>query len=111
MLVSELMTREPARVEAHEKLATAAGKMWEHDCGALPVLQDGSVVGMITDRDICMAVWSRGLPPDAIGVVDAMSTRLVCCRDTDSLEDVERSMRSNQVRRLPGSFLLLASKM
>ncbi len=101
MLVSELMTREPARASADERLSAAAGRMWEHDCGALPVVQDGRVVGMITDRDICMATWSRGLPPDAIEVISAMSTRLVSCQPTDTLEDVEKAMRSNQVRRLP----------
>lgn len=101
MYVSELMTREPARASIDERLSVAAGRMWERDCGALPVVQDGEVVGMITDRDICMATWSRGLPPDAIDVAAAMSTRLVSCRATDPLEDVEKSMRSNQVRRLP----------
>src|SRR5262245_48277997 len=100
MLVSDAMTKEPACVQTSDRLAHAAQLMWQEDCGALPVLQGATVVGMITDRDICMATWSRGLPPEGIQVCDAMSTRLVTCSPRDSISDVESRMRSNQLRRL-----------
>lgn len=101
MIVRDLMTKDCVSVSTDESLSAAAGKMWEKDCGALPVVQDGVVVGMVTDRDICMATWSRGLAPEAIPVVDAMSTKLVSCSSGDSIRQVEATMRSNQVRRLP----------
>lgn len=102
MVVMDLMTKSPACVGVDESLASAAERMWQRDCGSLPVIrEDGTVVGMITDRDICMATWSRGSSPDAISVQDAMSTRIVTCRPGDSVRDVEVAMRSNQVRRLP----------
>lgn len=101
MIVLDLMTKDCACVTTRDNLATAAGKMWETDCGALPVVQDEIVVGMITDRDICMATWSRGLPPDSIDVLGAMSTKLVSCTTGDSIKQVEAAMRSSQVRRLP----------
>jgi CBS domain-containing protein len=101
MIVLDLMTRECASVTIDDSLAVAAGRMWEKDCGALPVLDGEAVVGMLTDRDICMATWSRGLPPDSIRVQEAMSTKLVSCTTGDSVKQVEAAMRSQQVRRLP----------
>jgi CBS domain-containing protein len=101
MIVADLMTRDCACVSTDDNLSVAAGKMWEKDCGALPVVQNHVVVGMITDRDICMATWSRGVAPEAINVVNAMSTKLVSCTTSDSIKQVEATMRSNQVRRLP----------
>jgi CBS domain-containing protein len=102
MIVMDLMTKETACVGVYESLASAAQRMWQQDCGALPVIhEDGSVVGMITDRDICMATWSRGSAPAALTVRDAMSTSIVTCRPGDSLREVEAAMRSSQVRRLP----------
>ncbi|MDF3069161.1 MAG: hypothetical protein K0R38_4762 [Polyangiaceae bacterium] len=101
MIVLDLMTRDCASVTTDDTLSVAAGRMWEKDCGALPVLQGDVVVGMLTDRDICMATWSRGAPPNDLRVVDAMSTKLVSCTTGDSIKQVEAAMRSQQVRRLP----------
>lgn len=102
MIVQDLMTKDVANVALQGTLADAAQKMWQHDCGALPVVQeDGTVVGMITDRDICMATWSRGSAPGTITVLDAMSTNLIACSPADSLQQVEAAMRSNQIRRVP----------
>lgn len=103
MLVTDLMTPKPASIRSDETLAAAAQTMWDCDCGALPVLDPatGQVCGMITDRDICMATWSRGCGPESIVVADVVSPTLVCCRPHDTLGKVEASMRSNQVRRIP----------
>jgi CBS domain-containing protein len=56
MKVSELMTIDVRSCWNTEPLERAAKVMWESDCGSLPVLdQNGRVIGMITDRDVCMA--------------------------------------------------------
>jgi len=101
--VGDLMTRNAVSVRASEPLSTAAKLMWDYDCGAIPVLEDAGerVVGMVTDRDICMATWSRNLAPSAIVAADAMSQGLVYCSSTDSIEAAEGIMRSRKVRRLP----------
>jgi CBS domain-containing protein len=102
MSIRHLMTAKPLTVSLHDTLAAAAERMWAGDCGCLPVVNDeGAVIAMITDRDICMATWSRNQPPQAIGVPEAMSQSLVVCRSDDTVEEVERAMRSAQVRRLP----------
>ncbi|MBA3541520.1 MAG: CBS domain-containing protein, partial [Deltaproteobacteria bacterium] len=56
-----MMTRSVHTCQPTDTLAAAAKLMWEHDIGALPVVdQVGHVVGMITDRDACMAAYTRG---------------------------------------------------
>lgn len=103
MLVADLMTKNTTSVRADQTLADAAQLMWDRDCGVLPVLQENGerVVGMLTDRDICMATWSRGSAPGQIRVSDAMSQGVVCCAEQDSILRAESLMQSNQVRRLP----------
>jgi CBS domain-containing protein len=56
MKVKEIMTPNAKAIWLTESLADAAQLMWENDCGVLPIIKDGrKVIGMITDRDICMA--------------------------------------------------------
>ena len=63
MKVAELMTRSVLAAHPQDSLARAAQMMWDHDCGALPVIDDsGRVLGMITDRDVCMAAYTQGRP-------------------------------------------------
>jgi CBS domain-containing protein len=103
MVVADLMTRKPVSVTPDTTLADAAQLMWQHDCGVLPVLEHdaGRVIGMITDRDICMACWSRNRAPSEGFVSQAMSQHLVYCHPNESVERAEIIMHSNQIRRLP----------
>jgi len=101
--VSELMTKNVRCVRSNESLSAAAKIMWDCDCGAVPVLDDRGeqVIGMITDRDICMAMWSRDVAPSAISVSSAMSKNLYYCSPGDDVAAAEALMRSKQIRRLP----------
>lgn len=103
MRISELMTRSVASVRESQPLSDAAKAMWDCDCGAIPVLEDGSdrVIGMVTDRDICMATWSRNAAPGALRVSDAMSRRLHACSMSDTVAAAEALMRREQIRRVP----------
>jgi CBS domain-containing protein len=103
MVVADLMTRQPVAVTPDSSLAEAAQLMWQHDCGALPVLERDStrVIGMITDRDVCMACWSRNVAPSDGFVANAMSQHLVYCHPNESVERAEVIMHANQIRRLP----------
>lgn len=85
-----------------DDLRVPARAMWDADCGSLPVVDSWShVIGMITDRDICMAAYTQGRRLQDIRVQDVMSRSVVCCRANDSLEQAEELMRRSQVRRLP----------
>jgi CBS domain-containing protein len=103
MRVANLMSTNVRSVAADQPLSAAVELMWECDCGVVPVRAPDTdrVVGMITDRDICIATWSRAAAPAALLVRDAMSSALHCCSPNDPLAVAESVMRTHKVRRLP----------
>ena len=103
MKVSELMTPEVFTCNDRAMLAEAVKLMWEHDIGFVPVLSaaNGAPVGVITDRDACMAAWFQGKPLWDIPVRSAMSTRVFSCRDVSEVDEAELLMSEYQVHRLP----------
>jgi len=104
MKVQELMTKDVAFCRPDDSLSAAAEAMWSRDCGCLPVCAgDGSrrIVGVITDRDICMHAYFAGRALDQLRVEGAMSREVCKCRGTDTLKTAERLMKEIQVRRLP----------
>lgn len=83
-------------------LAEVARILWEQDCGVVPVATDGGkVVGMITDRDVCMAVYTQGKTADRISVSTAMSRRIFSCSPEDTIFQALETIGSQRVRRLP----------
>lgn len=102
MNVSEIMKREVVTCHPGETLAVAAERMWMRDIGCLPVVNDEQhVIGMVTDRDVCMAAYTQGKPLFAIPVSIAMSRELFACLPSDPVSAAEKAMRSHRVRRLP----------
>jgi len=104
MRVEELMTKQVKSCGPGDTLDRAAQLMWDNDCGCLPVCAgDGvnRVVGVITDRDICMSALFQGKPLHDLHVEDAMARQLLACRPSDSLVDVEKTLRQARIRRLP----------
>lgn len=102
MKVKELMTPYPASCTMESDLATAAGMMWENDCGALPVLSEsGEVVGLITDRDICMAAVLSNQSLPMLSVADVISQDVVACGPEDDVHAALALMQENRIRRLP----------
>lgn len=102
MNVGEVMTRTVRTCLVTDSLNEAARVMWETDCGAVPVVDgSGKVVAMVTDRDICIAAYTRGRPLWRIPISTTVSNRLVSARPEDSLHRAEQLMRDAQVRRLP----------
>lgn len=103
MKVRELMTTRAASVCSDDSLGTAAQAMWDCDCGSVPVKDGntGQVIGMITDRDICMATWSKDRAPSAIRVSEAVSGQLFSCKPDDSVAAAEQLMCRKQIRRIP----------
>lgn len=102
MRVADLMTVDVKTCGPDDPLSVPAGLMSTHDCGSVPVVgADGRVVGMLTDRDICMAALRRAAPLDGIQVAEAMASRVCSVRPDDTLETAAGMMRRHQVRRLP----------
>jgi CBS domain-containing protein len=102
MKVKEIMTSDAKSVGLDTNLASAAEMMWKHDCGALPVTDGGgSVVGMITDRDICIAAATRSRSEGDITVREVLSKPLRSCSPADDVRSVMETMKTEQIRRLP----------
>ncbi len=102
MKVADVMTKSVRSCAPSCTLNEAAREMWENDCGVVPVVDTSrTVVGMITDRDICMAAYTRGRPLNEIPVEQVMARKLLACRPDSSLTEAEETMRTAQVRRLP----------
>jgi CBS domain-containing protein len=99
--VGEIMTDAVTSCSPDEPLNAAARQMWEHDCGAVPVVESGKVVGIITDRDICMAAYTQGRPLSAIVIKDVMAHHVHACRPEDTLARAASLMADARVRRLP----------
>jgi CBS domain-containing protein len=102
MKVSDIMTADPGFCFAVDTLTKAATIMWQRDCGAVPVLDAGNrVIGMVTDRDICIAVASRDRRASEIMAGELCSRNVLACLPNDELKKALKQMRKNQLRRLP----------
>ncbi|MFL5781382.1 MAG: CBS domain-containing protein [Thermoleophilaceae bacterium] len=99
--IRDLMSESPAKVEPSDSVEDAAKKMRENDVGALLVVEDEELKGIVTDRDIVIKAVAEGDKPGKAKVED------VCTADTTSIEpdasvdDAIKKMREADVRRLP----------
>lgn len=102
MNVKEVMTPNPKAIWLTESLADAAKLMWENDCGVLPIIKDGrKVVGLITDRDICMAAAMRDGNPSGISVEEVMTGQVYAVNPEDNIDRALQLMQEHHIRRLP----------
>ena len=100
-MISELMTRDVRFVAPQESLQRAAQLMDELNVGALPVCDDGKLVGMVTDRDITIRATAAGRSPQEAHVDEVMSTDVRWCFEDQPLDDVMIQMADSQIRRIP----------
>ena len=102
MIVEQCMTQSPRACTPADPLTTAARLFWEHDLGALPVVDAaGAVVGLITDRDVCMAAYTTGLPLQACTVGRHMSRTVFSIGAKADADKAAELMKTRKIRRLP----------
>jgi CBS domain-containing protein len=102
MKVQDIMTTAPLTCVPETNLAEVAHRMWQADCGIIPITDgDGKVLGVITDRDICMAASTRDQAPSYIRAAALVRQGAVCCGIGDDVRTVLGVMRDHRVRRLP----------
>jgi CBS domain-containing protein len=102
MKVKELMRPHAKAIWITESLTDAAREMWENNCGILPIIKDGQkVVGLITDRDICMATAMKDRTPSSISVEEVMSGLVYGVSPDDEVEHALAIMSKHRIRRLP----------
>ena len=100
--VKDVMTPDPACCTPDMRLDQVARLMVDHDCGAIPVIEDPESrrpVGVVTDRDITTRAVAQGLNPFDTAVRDCMSTRVVCVRPEDDVRVCCEKLEEHQVRR------------
>ena len=100
MKVRELMSRTVQSARPNDSLAEAAALMAEGDFGAVPVVEDDRVVGILTDRDIAVRGLAARLRSSA-AVKRIMTRRISTCSPDDEVDSVLEAMGHQQIRRLP----------
>lgn len=102
MNVGDIMTNPAVTCGPGTNLSEVARLLWEHDCGAVPVVdRDGQVIGMLTDRDICIGVATRMRPAWQIAAGEVAPGQVYTCHPGDPLDVALATMAEHQVRRLP----------
>ncbi len=92
----------PYYCQPETNLGSATELMRNANCGFLPVgAVDGKVIGVITDRDICIALGTRNRLPGDIAVGEVMSGKLYSCAPEDDIHVALQTMKEEKVRRLP----------
>ena len=102
MQVQQLMTPAPRTSGPDANLCEAVQMMWEGNFGVLPITDDAGVVrGIVTDRDIAIALGTRNRLPSELHASDVMSANVVTCQREDEIANALKSMKERRVRRLP----------
>lgn len=101
MKLKDIMTKNPKVIPANASVRDAARLMKEIDTGALPVMQNNQVIGMVTDRDIVLRSTAEGRNPNEEKVDDVMTHEFIFCYEDQDVKDAAKMMQDKQIRRLP----------
>src|SRR5262245_46362040 len=101
MKVKDIMTRNAKACTPTATLAEAAGFMWECDCGVIPIVAEGGkVIGLITDRDICMAAALNNRNLSNIAVEEVITGNVFTTSTEDDVRKALETMHDQKIRRL-----------
>ena len=102
MKVSDVMTKNPVCCRLTDTAQAVAKILRDEDIGSVPILSDeGKLEGIITDRDLCCTIIAEGLDPRTTTINNYVTRNPLACRADDSLDNCERAMQKNQIRRIP----------
>jgi CBS domain-containing protein len=102
MQVKDLMTANVSSCHPENNLAELTEMMWNQRCGALPIVDDsGKVMGVITDRDICVALGTRNIRASDVLARDVSPSKCYRCGPADDVRDALKTMATEEVSRLP----------
>ena len=101
MKAKDLMTSAPLTCFPGTNLAAAAALMLDGDCGILPVIDDGKLVGVVTDRDLFIALGTRDRRASDVTVGEVAEAPVVSCGPDEDVGAVLNAMREHRVRRVP----------
>src|SRR5579862_6307038 len=102
MKIRDLMSKDVVICHKDTNLAAAGAIMWERDCGFLPVVDEaGAVTGVLTDRDICIALCTRNVRASELTAGDVAVSQVLSCTENEDVRAALRTMRDAKVHRLP----------
>ncbi len=102
MKVRAIMTTDIGFCNLEDSLTKAAKIMWQKDCGVVPLVdEENKVVGMITDRDICIASATQNRKTSDIKAKEMIRGEVFSCAATDNIKTALKKMKKNQLKRLP----------
>lgn len=105
MKIQEIMTKNPEVCTANDRVEVAAEIMRRVDTGIVPVIKrennHAKLVGVVTDRDLCLGILAYGKKLDSAKVGDFMSKNVTTCKPFESVSQALTRMKRAQVRRLP----------
>ena len=102
MKVRDVMTSSAVCCGPDTNVGSAVELLWSHNCGLLPIVgTDNRLIGVVTDRDICIAMGTRNRLPGDITVGEIATTNVFTCKPDDEIHEALGTMADKQVRRLP----------
>jgi len=102
MKVRDVMTPSAVCSKPETNVGAAVELLWSHNCGVLPVVgRDNRLIGVVTDRDICIALGTRNRLPSDLTVGEIAINPVCTCKPDDEIHEALGTMAEKQVRRLP----------
>ena len=101
MKVKDIMTADLQTCDPQMSAAAAAGLMWDGDCGFLPVVEAGTLLGVVTDRDLYIALATQNRRPSELLVGDVATRKVITCEPDADIHAALEAMKAHQIRRLP----------
>ena len=102
MKIKTIMTEAVRSCAPETNLASVVETMWTYDCGIVPVVNErGEVIGVVTDRDICIALGTRDVPASTLTARDVMTQPVIGCAPEDDCFIALLAMEQRGVHRLP----------
>jgi CBS domain-containing protein len=100
-VIREVMTPNPRTLDFTATAEAAAGLMRDEDVGAVIIVEDDHVRGVVTDRDLVVRVMAEGKNPSRVKQADICSADVVTVSPDDSIDTAVQLMRERALRRLP----------
>jgi CBS domain-containing protein len=102
MRVQDIMTKDVSSCNPETNAAAATEIMWNRNCGVLPIVEDDrGVIGIVTDRDLLIALGTSNRNPADLQVGEVMSKDLSMCAPGDNVRDALKTMAQQRLHRLP----------